>query len=547
MPLAEALALAQSRQSSNSALAPIHLEAHDPWADRQALIELAQWCQQFSPLVGLEEAAWPECLLLDLTGLGPLFGGEASLAERAVRAFQDRGLVVRAALAGTIGAAWALARYGEEVRNAECGVRNGEEVWNAEWGVRNGEHESSTSDKADAVCKVLSTEYSVLSNSNHSALPTPHSALGSLPTPHSVLRIPHSELEALRLLPVAALRLSEETLWLLARLGLRRIGQVEALPRQTLLSRFGPELLRRLDQALGRAGEVLLAHKTPPEFVAEWPFETPTDRPEAIDAACEELIRRVALPLSERQQGALRLECRLECSSREAICLTVSLFRPSASPGHLWELLRLRLESVRLPDPVAALRVEVSSTAPLEWEQQELFAPDRRREATRLLSALVDRLSNRLGRQAVLRPAPVRDAQPEHACVYFPLSDGAPAKAASGAARASRQRRGKPAAGGQSRPAGSLVFSAGQRPLWLRRALPLPASRTADRPPQAFRLSGQEHRLVRCWGPERIETGWWRSGIVRRDYYRVETTAGSRFWLFRELGSGQWFLQGEFE
>jgi protein ImuB len=50
-----------------------------------------------------------------------------------------------------------------------------------------------------------------------------------------------------------------------------------------------------------------------------------------------------------------------------------------------------------------------------------------------------------------------------------------------------------------------------------------------------------------AWGPERIETGWWRGRAVGRDYYRVATTTGRRFWRFRHLGDGQWFVQGMFE
>jgi protein ImuB len=53
--------------------------------------------------------------------------------------------------------------------------------------------------------------------------------------------------------------------------------------------------------------------------------------------------------------------------------------------------------------------------------------------------------------------------------------------------------------------------------------------------------------LAQHWGPERIETAWWRGRSVRRDYYRVETAEGSRYWLFRRLTDGQWFLHGEFE
>jgi protein ImuB len=61
-----------------------------------------------------------------------------------------------------------------------------------------------------------------------------------------------------------------------------------------------------------------------------------------------------------------------------------------------------------------------------------------------------------------------------------------------------------------------------------------------------FRLRAEQHQVARAWGPERIETGWWRKWPVRRDYYRVETTAGQRFWLFRRLQDGKWFLHGAF-
>jgi protein ImuB len=67
-----------------------------------------------------------------------------------------------------------------------------------------------------------------------------------------------------------------------------------------------------------------------------------------------------------------------------------------------------------------------------------------------------------------------------------------------------------------------------------------------DGPPASFRLRGRTHKIVRHSGPERIETGWWRGPSVRRDYYRVETAASQRFWLFRDLHDGTWCLHGEF-
>jgi protein ImuB len=53
-------------------------------------------------------------------------------------------------------------------------------------------------------------------------------------------------------------------------------------------------------------------------------------------------------------------------------------------------------------------------------------------------------------------------------------------------------------------------------------------------------------RIVRHWGPERIETLWWRGPSVRRDYYRVATESGAHLWLFRRLTDNRWFLHGVF-
>ena len=57
----------------------------EPQTDRAALEKLADWCGRFSPVVGIEEAAAPESLLLDITGLDALFGGEAQLAGEILR------------------------------------------------------------------------------------------------------------------------------------------------------------------------------------------------------------------------------------------------------------------------------------------------------------------------------------------------------------------------------------------------------------------------------------------------------------------------------
>jgi len=482
MPLAEAKALARRGASGEQGVnAELHWELYDPLADRLALEQLAECCRQFSPTVGLEEAEHPDSLLLDTSGLAPLFGGEIPLAEQVERDFRERGWHVRLALADTLGAAWAAAHY--------------------------------------------------------AARPT--------------VIVPSAQtLSALVSLPVAALRLPEESLALLAELGLRRIADVAALPRGALLSRFGPKLLARLDQAAGLAGEAIAAQKQPPEFDAERLLEYPTERRETIDVVLEQLIARVAERLARERKGVVRLECGFDFQAGPQACYSVGLFRPSASTRHLLELVQLRLETVRFREPVCGVRVAVNVTAPLQFEQRELFAEGINRRSPGRLAVLIDRLSSRLDREAVLRPQVLPEAQPEYACRYLPLAGTIASQTGlrrgkkGGLQRhAEKKRRNK-------KPAASSCAAGetGERPLHLRsKPAPLSAVSIApEGPPVQFRFEGREHRIAAAWGPERIETGWWRTTCVRRDYYRVETTTGQRFWLFCRLPDGQWFLHGEF-
>jgi protein ImuB len=68
-----------------------------------------------------------------------------------------------------------------------------------------------------------------------------------------------------------------------------------------------------------------------------------------------------------------------------------------------------------------------------------------------------------------------------------------------------------------------------------------------DGPPIRMTWRKEDRRVMRCWGPERIATGWWRAPDVQRDYYRVVWEDGTHAWVFRDLRCGRWFLHGFFE
>jgi len=203
---------------------------------------------------------------------------------------------------------------------------------------------------------------------------------------------------------------------------------------------------------------------------------------------------------------------------------------------------------LRLPGAVSRVVVAATRIAPLVERQHELFA-DEPRERRRQLAVLVDRLSSRLGEEQIVRPRLRAEAQPEAAVGYEPLTKLGAASSARGS-RALSSRTREPHARRSRSPADAAPPTPiAPRPLRLFFP-PMPLEVVAvvpDGPPALIRLAGQSHPLSQQWGPERIETAWWRGRSVRRDYYRVETATGSRFWVFRRLTDGQWFLHGEFE
>ncbi|MFI4897591.1 MAG: Y-family DNA polymerase [Phycisphaerales bacterium JB059] len=75
-----------------------------------ALWALATWSsRRLAPTVAPDA---PDGLLLDVTGCGPVHGGEPRLLEVASAAFRALGFTARGAIAPTLGAAWATARFG---------------------------------------------------------------------------------------------------------------------------------------------------------------------------------------------------------------------------------------------------------------------------------------------------------------------------------------------------------------------------------------------------------------------------------------------------
>lgn len=536
MPLAEALALGKK-----SAAESLSLEERSSEADRDALGKLAHWCERFSPLVGWapeEDSTKPtgsrpaaeqhDTLFLDITGLAVLFGGEVGLVRQLLSALTAQGYYARVAVTETLGASYALARHAptDLSRTHPPSVS---QVSHAP-SVSHAETNSARRLPAEGLDPTEESEVHGGWQPLTPGVETLFQESGQGTRAAAWVVAPGRVGEALSSLPVRALRLPAETARWLDELGIVDIGQLANLPRASLGDRFGDVLLRRLDQALGTAPETLLAHRPPPEFRALRMLEFPLEKREAIEFITRELLVQIEADLRPRDVGALQLSCRFDCSQGDPVQLQLQLFQPTASTAHLLELIGLQLERLVLPGPVERVMVEVGQTARLQEEQTELF-PVSGRVLPREVTRLIDRLSSRLGSAGVVQPRIQPEAQPERAFRYIPWNERPP-----------ERRRRTPVAS----PSPSQALA---RPLYvLAPAQPLEVLAVVpDGPPQRFREGGRDRHIVRHWGPERVETGWWRGRSVRRDYYRVETRSGQRFWLYRRLEDGRWFLHGTFE
>ena len=96
------------------------LEIFDEKPARAAnlLKALGEWCIRYTPLVALD---FPDGLILDISGCAHLWGGERAYLKEIVTRLKGSGYDVRAAIADTIGTAWAIARFGQVAPIIESG------------------------------------------------------------------------------------------------------------------------------------------------------------------------------------------------------------------------------------------------------------------------------------------------------------------------------------------------------------------------------------------------------------------------------------------
>jgi protein ImuB len=334
-------------------------------------------------------------------------------------------------------------------------------------------------------------------------------------------------LEALSDLPLELFRLPASVLERLGALGLQTTGDVLKLPRETLVSRFGEILPQRLDQALGLRAELFSPERLREPLMVVHQWDEPLEDRHILASICRHMLQKLLSEAQHPGAGFQELEGEL-FTEAGPVKLLIRLARPSRDEGHLAGLMELQMERCTLPAGVVSVRWIVSQFGHLAESAHNWFDCEVEFDGSREVAALVDRISCRLGEDAVLRLEALPEAQPECAIQQTPWTK----------ARAKRlEEYLLPADQSRCRPF---------RLLFVPQVIEV-VSVVPDGPPVRITWRKEVRQVVRAWGPERIASGWWRSSDVQRDYYRTEWDDGIHAWVYRDLRKDCWFLHGFFE
>ncbi|MEN6543391.1 DNA polymerase Y family protein [Parvibaculum sp.] len=360
-----------------------------------------------------------------------------------------------------------------------------------------------------------------------------------------VFVLPDGEEEyALKTLPIRALRLSPNICDGLHRLGLKRVGDLYGRPRAPVTARFGPDVARRLDEALGRAAEPISPEMPLVPFRARLLFAEGLTRVEDIETAVERLAVELCDLLTRDLKGARRLELLLFRVDGDVTRLLAGTSAPSRDVKHLARLFREKLKQAG-DDFDAGFGIEAMSLAALAVDamspSQSALSGEGGNE--RDIDALIDRISNRLGPSRVRRLKPCASHIPERAVATTPAMGEAMPPASFISPNDWRIPELQQLDGVVGRPLRMLACA---EQIEVTAEVP-------EGPPRSFRWRRILHHVVRSEGPERIAPEWWRrDGGRTRDYYRVEDREGRRFWLYRDglyqrdEEMPRWYLHGIF-
>jgi protein ImuB len=472
-------------------------------------------------------------ILVDIEGLERLHGDAHAIGECLYQAAADRGIApVHVAVAGTCSAALLLAA-------ARAGVTV----------VPAGEEAGAL---AVLPLRTLAVLVEAKASTSISNATTPRvEAKASTSISNDEPRGPRPESRA----P------SPDCLAVIARWGLRTLGELAALPAADLSERLGQDGIRWQRLARGEDTGPLVPAPEEVPFEASLELEWPIAELEPLSFVLTRLLEPLCRRLESRDRGAAVLHLRLRLVTRDLHLRSLQLPAPMRDPKVLRTLLLLDLESHPAPAGIDAVTLSIDPT-PGRIVQESLLT--RALPAPELVSTLVARLQALMGEGKCGSPVTVDSYRPgAFAMTAFSAGEQKPearSQKPEGGLLSSGPSRLSPLA---SRPE-SRIPNPESRELapGLRRfRLPIPArvlidgnrpvSVRTDRPA----LAGGHVQAAA--GPWRTSGEWWKTPAApagaqptapprragwNRDEWDVALSDGGLYRIFEDRDTGRWFV-----
>ena len=233
-------------------------------------------------------------------------------------------------------------------------------------------------------------------------------ATGAGAVPRAVPR--GSERSFLAPLPIADhLPIGAELVARLKRFGLRRIGDLAAMPLASVEAQFGAEGLTALRLARGEDSSPLLAWSPPQRMEEASHLDPPVDNLTPLLFVARGLIDRLGTRLVEGGYAATVVRMRLEEEGvPEAPEAVIRLRLPMSSGEELWTPVSGLIQRQSIRGPVGRIHIRLTGFCPAGSRQMDLLARQdgRLEDVTRQLGLLADVHGSHLVRMPELPPAP---------------------------------------------------------------------------------------------------------------------------------------------
>ena len=312
----------------------------------------------------------------------------------------------------------------------------------------------------------------------------------------------------LRKLPITIIEKNPQSISLFSQMGIYYIFDLEKLPKDGIIQRFGKKLIENIEKALGNSPD------PQKKFVPQKNFSLLTNLPYFIHNS-ENLLYLLNFPLqkitrylSEKNIGLTRLEIILKNNNYSAHTINIAISQPSRNKKHILFLIREKLKNAKIKFSFNAFSTTITETSILDNTTKSILPTCDFNDTPNI--KIIEKIRTRLGRNSLYAISLNPDFRPELAW-----------------------NRSEPEMK-ISKIRVELI-----RPFWL-----LPNPKFIEMRNEKLWINGELSILD---GPERIESGWWDHREIKRDYFIARNTQGSHFWIYREYKiTNIWHLHGIF-